>query len=118
MSATAGSAITASPNQFGATTRTVAGSGIRLRVRNIPRQQAFCRDEFMIAPPTMHPQPHPGMTPNVHLEDVGTPLGELAGGVRGFRMRRFDRVLVDESVAAVRQRKSKRRNDRGARAQR
>ena len=66
----------------------------------------------------MHPQPQLGLAPHVHLEHVGAALRELAHRVGGARRRRFDRVLVDQAEAAVRQRHGEDRHHRRAGAQR
>src|SRR5688500_17667225 len=82
-SAMAGSAITASPSQFGATTRRreISGIGFRLGLAVVHRQRRAGERRIAVAPAAMHPQPELGMTPYVHLEHVGAALGELADRV-------------------------------------
>src|SRR5436190_17498619 len=97
-SAIAGSAITASPSQLGAMTSNGRPSAI--------------------APPPMHPQPQPWVPPDVHLEYVGAALREVADRIGCIGLRRIDRVLVDESIPAPRQREREHRNHGGAGSQR
>ena len=62
----------------------------------------------------MHPQPELGIAADVHFENVGAALRELADGIGIVGGRRIDRMLVDHAEAAVRQRQGEYRHHRGA----
>src|SRR6185503_8190756 len=92
MSASAGSAITASPIQLGATTSIRPGSDIG-------------------PPSSMHPEPEVRVPTDVHLQHVGTALREFANGIRRVRRGRLNGVLEDHTVAALWQRQDERRDN-------
>src|SRR4051812_40115547 len=70
-SAIAGSAITASPSQFGANTHTVGDSAVTPRLG----KRGFAAGSLRtLAPPPVHPEPQLGIPPHIHLEYVGATL--------------------------------------------
>src|SRR5258708_26033727 len=78
-SAIAGSAMTASPSQFGATISirfTIVDSlGIALGSRKHARRSRARRRA--VSPAAVHPEPEVRMAPHVHFEYVGAPLCEF-----------------------------------------
>ena len=66
----------------------------------------------------MHPQPQLRVPADVHLEDVGAALRELAHGIGRVGGRRIDGMLVDEAVTAARQGQREHGNHGRAGAQR
>ena len=95
-SPTAGSAMTASPNQFGETTsrRSILGHAVMMR--------RFA-GRLSIAPSAMHPEPQMRVPPHIHLQHVGAALRELANRVRAVVVRRWHGTVVDQTVAAPRE---------------
>src|SRR5262249_54096350 len=119
-SAIAGSAITASPSQFGArTTRCVTGSRLQffssLAVALNRRKHARrAVGRPVLSPAPMHPQPEIGPAADLHLEHVRTTLRELLHGVYAVGARRLDGMLVDHTIAPCANGQRKHRYDRRA----
>src|SRR4029450_4180343 len=78
---TAGSAMTASPSQFGASTTTTPGSDIAIVFGFVAHPEIFAGQHVLIAPAPVHPQPSCRMPPHVHLEHVGAALREVANRI-------------------------------------
>src|SRR3954467_8350018 len=102
-SAIAGSAITASPSQFGANTQTVGESAVNPR---LGKDDLVAGSLRAVAPPPVHPQPQLGIPPHIHLEHVGASLREFPDRLRRVVTRGLDWVVVDEPIPSALDRKS------------
>src|SRR5262249_51450347 len=116
--ASAGSAITASPSQFGARTISRSMSATSLLFVAGRGEHALFRRGLDVAPAAMHPEPQAGIAAHVHFEHVGAALREVAQRVAVAGRRRIDGVLVDHAESSTRQRQREDRKDRRARAER
>ena len=75
-------------------------SGVESAAADGSGVEAELRQEVIVAPAAVHPQPQIRMPPDVHLQHVRAALRELADGVLAVRRRRLDGMFVDQPVAS------------------